>query len=114
MAVMFPSYMEGFGLGVLEKLASGIPVIAYDVPGPRDVLTHTMMVPVGDWRLMAERLREVLCGDDESYMERVATARNIAARYAWPLVVDSFLKVNATKLSRALNRNGLSPCVLSH
>ena len=31
---LFPSYVEGFGLAVLEQLAAGIPTIAYDVPGP--------------------------------------------------------------------------------
>ncbi|MDQ6625243.1 MAG: glycosyltransferase family 4 protein, partial [Verrucomicrobiota bacterium] len=34
----FPSYVEGFGLAVLEQLASGIPTVAYDAAGPRDIL----------------------------------------------------------------------------
>jgi glycosyltransferase involved in cell wall biosynthesis len=32
---LFPSYIEGFGLSVLEQLACGIPTICYDVPGTR-------------------------------------------------------------------------------
>ena len=35
---LFPSYVEGFGLAVLEQLAAGLPTIAYDVPGPRQIL----------------------------------------------------------------------------
>ena len=34
----FPSYAEGFGFAVLEQLASGIPTVAYDAPGPRSLL----------------------------------------------------------------------------
>jgi len=34
----FPSRAEGFGLALLEALASGVPVIARDQPGHRDVL----------------------------------------------------------------------------
>jgi glycosyltransferase involved in cell wall biosynthesis len=32
---LFPSYIEGFGIAVLEQLACGIPTVAYNVPGPR-------------------------------------------------------------------------------
>ncbi|OLE96390.1 MAG: hypothetical protein AUG75_21115, partial [Cyanobacteria bacterium 13_1_20CM_4_61_6] len=37
-AGVFPSYVEGFGLAILEQLAAGIPTVAYDVPGPRQIL----------------------------------------------------------------------------
>ena len=33
-----PTYVEGYGLGIVEQLAAGIPSIAYDVPGPRTLL----------------------------------------------------------------------------
>ncbi|MGR9088076.1 MAG: glycosyltransferase family 4 protein [Gammaproteobacteria bacterium] len=36
---IFPSRTDTFGLVILEALASGVPVAAYPVPGPRDVLT---------------------------------------------------------------------------
>jgi glycosyltransferase involved in cell wall biosynthesis len=34
----FPSYVEGFGLAVIEQLAAGLPTVAYDTAGPRDIL----------------------------------------------------------------------------
>ena len=36
---VFPSRTDTFGLVMLEALASGVPVAAYPVPGPIDVLT---------------------------------------------------------------------------
>jgi glycosyltransferase involved in cell wall biosynthesis len=35
---VFPSRTDTFGLVLLEALASGVPVAAYPVPGPVDVL----------------------------------------------------------------------------
>jgi glycosyltransferase involved in cell wall biosynthesis len=35
---VFPSKTDTFGLVLLEALASGVPVAAFPVPGPRDVI----------------------------------------------------------------------------
>lgn len=39
---VFPSRTDTFGLVMIEALASGTPVAAYPVPGPRDVLTDAV------------------------------------------------------------------------
>ena len=41
---MFPSRTDTFGLVLLEALASGVPVAAFPVTAPRDVIGHA---PVG-------------------------------------------------------------------
>jgi glycosyltransferase involved in cell wall biosynthesis len=38
---VFPSRTDTFGLVMVEALASGVPVAAYPVPGPLDVVTNT-------------------------------------------------------------------------
>ncbi len=38
---VFPSRTDTFGLVLLEALASGVPVAAYPVPGPLDVIGHS-------------------------------------------------------------------------
>jgi glycosyltransferase involved in cell wall biosynthesis len=57
---VFPSYYEGFGFGLLEMLAAGLPVIAYDAPGPGMMLAKEQLVPPGDTRGMADRIVRIL------------------------------------------------------
>jgi glycosyltransferase involved in cell wall biosynthesis len=83
----FPGYLEGFGFSVLEKLASGLPVVAYDAPGPREMLQHQAIpttVPVGDAEAFAARLSEVLTLPPERYGEISADSSRVAALFSWP------------------------------
>jgi glycosyltransferase involved in cell wall biosynthesis len=59
-AGVFPSYIEGFGLGVLEMLAASIPVIAYHSPGPPMMLSAEYLVPRGNTKAMSSRVIELL------------------------------------------------------
>jgi len=82
----FPGYLEGFGFAVLEKLAAGLPTVAYDATGPRDVLGHLAgepMVPRGDTGAFAARLAEILTAPAERWAERSAEATRVAALFSW-------------------------------
>jgi glycosyltransferase involved in cell wall biosynthesis len=79
----FPSDVEGFGLAVLEKLGAGLPVVAYDIAGPREVLSNADvgdLVPVGDRAAMADALLRWLDRDDAATTTR-CLAR--AAAFDW-------------------------------
>lgn len=40
---VFPSRTDTFGMVLVEALASGIPVAAYNVTGPKDIITEAML-----------------------------------------------------------------------
>jgi glycosyltransferase involved in cell wall biosynthesis len=82
----FPGYLEGFGFAVLEKLATGLPTVAYDAPGPRDVLGHVAgdpLVPLGDTGAFASRLADLLTVSAERWAEQSAEATRVAALFSW-------------------------------
>ena len=83
---LFPSYIEGFGLAVLEQLAAGIPTIAYDVPGPRQILEprrDTLLTPEGDIDALAERAIQILQSSPQRYAELSSQCVALSGRYRW-------------------------------
>ncbi len=79
---VFPSRTDTFGLVLLEALASGLPVAAYPVTGPIDVLGHS------DAGVMHEDLREACL---EALRIDRATARAHAERFSWRAASEQFL-----------------------
>jgi glycosyltransferase involved in cell wall biosynthesis len=84
----FPSYAEGFGLGLLEQLAAGIPTVAYDAPGPRSILNSLpdLLVPVGDVERLSAKLIEILSADLVTYRHLVDRCREAGRRFSWPTI----------------------------
>ena len=98
---------ESFGIVLLEAMAAGAPIVASDIAGYHDVLTH------GVEGLLVERqnpgaLADALCrllGDPElrSRMRRAGEAK--ARGYDWPRVaaqVLTTLRVDLAKVRTAL------------
>lgn len=79
---VFPSRTDTFGLVLLEALASGVPVAAYPVPGPLDVIGDA---PVGCLNGdLAVAAREALKADP-------VRCRDYALGYSWETSTQQFL-----------------------
>lgn len=58
---VFPSRFEGFGLGPIEAVASGTPVVASDIPPHREFVGHTArLVPSDDEVALASAIETAL------------------------------------------------------
>ena len=79
---------ESQGIVLLEAMASARPVVAFDIPGYRDVVTHGeqgwLVAPIGPSRL-AEALSDLLV-DSTARARMGERGRRTALRYAWPEV----------------------------
>jgi phosphatidylinositol alpha-mannosyltransferase len=101
---------ESFGMVLTEAFAAGVPVVASDIPGYRDVVGHGregMLVPPGDPVALAEALR-ALARDHEQRMAMAAAACQRAQRFGWPHVAGEVLDCyeRAIAVGKAPTRGG--------
>lgn len=83
LAVVIPSWKEGFGLPSLEAMAAGIPVISSDTPALREAGGDAARyLPLDDARVWGRAITEL--AQNPSERERMGTAgRAQAARFSW-------------------------------
>ena len=98
---IFPSHVEGFGLALLEQLAAGLPTVAYNVPGPRQILrtqSERLLTPVGDATTIAARAAEILSLSVPNYKRLSAECITIAQRYRWSEIANNTITHYRTAL----------------
>ena len=100
---VLPSRYEGFPNALLEAMANGAPVIAFDCPsGPAEIVTHGvdgLLVRAGDVAALASAIGSLMA--DAQRREKLGVAaRAIARRFALDAVMQRWDEVLAASSSR--------------
>ena len=64
---LFPSYREGVPRAIMEASASGLPTVAFDVPGVREVVQNGVtgfLVPFGDVKALSRKVKYLIDNRD--------------------------------------------------
>jgi len=80
---VFPSKTDTFGLAIIEALACGLPVAAYNVQGPNNIITNGLDGYLGT--NLASNAKKCLKLNPED-------CRKTAQKYSWDTYVEKFIK----------------------
>ena len=91
--LVLPSQAEGFGLVLIEAMASGVPVVATDVAGICDVVRDGetgLLVPVATPPALARAIRRI--ADDDALRRTLVehALADVRQRFTWDVVLPQY------------------------
>jgi glycosyltransferase involved in cell wall biosynthesis len=94
---VLPSEREGMPLVLLEAMAMGLPIVATDIPGNRDLVVdgqNGLLVPPEDPMSLRQALLHITA-DPNRYQYMSETSRHFADKYSWEAVCADFERLYA-------------------
>jgi glycosyltransferase involved in cell wall biosynthesis len=82
---VFPSKFDTFGLVILEAMACGLPVVAYDVPSPNDIIQDGITGYLGE--SLEENIEKAFSNLGGLSQNAIAYART----QSWESIADQFV-----------------------
>jgi len=93
---VIPSLEEGMSVALLEAMAAGLPIVASDIPGNRDVVSdgrEALLVPVEDPRALAAAVLRVFEEPDLATQLGDAARRSAVERFSLAAKADRYLEL---------------------
>jgi glycosyltransferase involved in cell wall biosynthesis len=93
---------EGLSLAVLEAMAAGLPIVATDISGNRDIVIHDdngFLIPPANPSKLAETVLLLLSNNDIKF-RLGRKAKEIANQYQWREVAHQYLSVYQEAIER--------------
>jgi phosphatidylinositol alpha-1,6-mannosyltransferase len=94
--IVVPGDMEGFGIVMLEAGACGLPTLAADLEGIRDVIEEGVngwLVAPEDADAFAERILSLLRAPDDLRTASRRTAEHVASTFRWDGTAERYIDV---------------------
>jgi glycosyltransferase involved in cell wall biosynthesis len=89
---LLPSYEENWAIVIGEALASGLPVIAYELREIKDIWNnYVLWIPKGNIQKFAEKIIKLL-SDKEYYQAHIGKGINFMKRFDWDKISEKELK----------------------
>ncbi|NCO04438.1 MAG: glycosyltransferase family 1 protein [Alphaproteobacteria bacterium] len=87
---VFPSKTDTFGMVMIEALSCGLPIAAYPVTGPKDIVTEPLLGTLHDHLSTAAEaiLKENIPEGDKNKKKR---EKYVKMRYSWALAAEQFI-----------------------
>ena len=98
---VFPSYIETFGMVLIEANAAGLPVITSDVPGCRDVIKNGyngLLSEAGNPEMFAEKILSIL--NNKTLNNRICNnLSNHVLQYDWGVIASQYREMYTSVIS---------------
>jgi len=93
--LVLPSLKDTFGIVVVEAMACGVPVVAYDCAGPREIITEDvgLLAKPRDVEDLANKIKAILVNKKLAEIIGKNGRKKVEQKFTWDKVVENYLEV---------------------